>query len=102
MPTVSKALRSRGLSFTACEASASMAIRPPSPPLSARSTRVTYFRETMTVSVQNRMDSTPYTLAWVKGTWPEPKTSFTAYSTLVPMSPYTTPMAPRVSAARDD
>ena len=52
-----------------------MATRPPSPWLSARSTRVTYFSDTMMVSVQNTMDSTPYTLAGVKGTWPEPNTS---------------------------
>ncbi|MDT4846905.1 hypothetical protein FQZ97_809490 [compost metagenome] len=51
--------RSSGRSFTAVEASASMAIRPPSPWLSARSTSTTYLSETMTVSVQNRMDSTP-------------------------------------------
>ena len=54
-----QALRRRGLSFTACDASASMATSPPSPLLSARSTRTTYLMETMTVSVQNRMDRTP-------------------------------------------
>src|SRR3989344_2578568 len=59
MPTASSTPRSRGLSFTACEARASIAISPPSPWLSA-------------------------------------------YSTLVPISPYTTPMAPSVSAASDD
>ena len=76
MPISSIHLRSAGaLSFTLCEARASMATRPPSPWLSARSTRVTYFSETMMVSVQNTMDSTPYTLAGVKGTWPEPNTS---------------------------
>ena len=41
-------------------------------------------------------------LSVVKATWPEPKTSFKAYKTLVPMSPYTTPMAPRVRAAIED
>ena len=45
-----------------------MAIRPPSPPLSARSTSTTYFSETMVVRVQKMMDSTPYTLSCVKGT----------------------------------
>lgn len=40
--------------------------------------------------------------AGVNGTWPDPNTSLTAYSTLVPISPYTTPMAPSVSAASDD
>ena len=59
MPTASSHLRSSGRSLTACEASASMAIRPPSPALSARSTRVTYFSETMTVRVQKTMDNTP-------------------------------------------
>jgi hypothetical protein len=87
MPMPSSHLRSAGLSFTACDASASMAIRPPSPWLSARSTSTTYLIETMTVSVQKKIDRTPYTLAWVKGTCPEPKTSLTAYRTLVPMSP---------------
>jgi hypothetical protein len=47
------------LSFTACEASASMATSPPSPWLSARSTSVTYLSETMTVSVQKKMDRMP-------------------------------------------
>src|SRR3989344_8740930 len=41
-------------------------------------------------------------LSCVNGTWPDPNTSLTAYSTLVPISPYTTPMAPSVSAASDD
>jgi len=88
--------------LTDTEASASMATNPPSPWLSARSTSVTYLRDTITVNVQKKMDRMPYTLSGVKGTWPEPKTSFTAYRTLVPMSPYTTPMAPRVSADSDD
>ena len=87
MPTTSSHLRSTGLSLTDCEASASMATRPPSPWLSARSTSVTYLSETMTVSVQNTMDSTPCTLSGVKGTCPDPKISLMAYSTLVPMSP---------------
>jgi hypothetical protein len=59
MPTASSTLRSRGLSFTACEASASMAMSPPSPLLSARSTSTTYLRETMTVRVQKKMDRMP-------------------------------------------
>ena len=59
MPTPSSHLRSSGLSFTACEASASMAIRPPSPLLSARSTSTTYLIETMTVSVQKKIDRMP-------------------------------------------
>ena len=87
MPISSIQCRRRGRSATAREASVSMATRPPSPLLSARSTSVTYLTETMVVSVQNSMDSTPYTLSVVNGTWPEPNTSLTAYSTLVPMSP---------------
>ena len=59
MPTPSSQRRSSGLSLTDCEASASMATRPPSPWLSARSTSVTYLRETMTVSVQKKMDRMP-------------------------------------------
>ena len=43
-------------------------------------------------------DSTPNTFACVTGTECEPKKhSRIAYSGLVPMSPYTTPMAVRVS-----
>ena len=87
MPTSSSTRRRRGWCFTVCEASASIATSPPSPWLSARSTNVTYFSETMTVSVQKKMDRMPCTLSGVNGTWPPPKTSLTEYSTLVPMSP---------------
>ena len=60
MPISSIHLRSAGaLSLTLCEASASIATSPPSPWLSARSTSVTYFSETITVRVQNTIDSTP-------------------------------------------
>ena len=59
MPITSNRWRSTGLSFTATEASASIAMRPPSPLLSARRISSTYFSETMTVSVQNISDSTP-------------------------------------------
>ena len=69
------------------EASASIAIRPPSPLLSARRISSTYFSETTTVSVQNISDSTPWMLAALIGTWPWAKTSLKAYSGLVPMSP---------------
>ena len=51
--------RSLGLSLTACDASASMAIRPPSPLLSARSTSTTYLSDTMTVRVQKKIDRMP-------------------------------------------
>ena len=87
MPTKNSVLESLGLSLTVWEARASMATSPPSPLLSARSTSTTYLSETMIVSVQNSTDSTPNTMAGVKGTWPEPKTSLTEYKTLVPMSP---------------
>ncbi len=59
MPMPSSHLRSFGLSLTACEASASMAISPPSPLLSARRTSTTYLIETITVSVQKKMDRMP-------------------------------------------
>ncbi|EKD97048.1 MAG: hypothetical protein ACD_23C01099G0003 [uncultured bacterium] len=78
MPTSSNTRCNCGLSLTDWDASASMATRPPSPLLSARSTRVTYFSEMMTVSVQKKIDRMPITLSVVKGTCPEPKTSLTA------------------------
>ena len=59
MPTTSSTLRNRGLSITACDASASIATSPPSPSLSARSTRTTYLIETITVSVQKNIDRMP-------------------------------------------
>jgi len=78
MPTTSMALRRRGLSRTDMDAKASIATKPPSPWLSARSTRVTYFKDTMMVSVQKKIDKMPKTLSGVKFTCPEPKTSFMA------------------------
>ncbi len=59
MPTASNTRRNRGLSLTDCEASASMATKPPSPLLSARSTSTTYLSDTMTVSVQKKIDRMP-------------------------------------------
>ena len=59
MPRKSSLRRSFGRSRTACEASASIAIRPPSPLLSARRMSTTYLRETTIVSVQNTSESTP-------------------------------------------
>ena len=59
-------------------ASASIAISPPSPWLSARRISSTYFKETMTVIVQKISDSTPSTLVCDIGTWPAWKTSFSA------------------------
>lgn len=97
-----KLRRKLGLSLTAREAKVSMATKPPSPSLSARKTNPTYLIETITVKVQKMIDKMPKTLSGVKATCPEPKISFMAYSTLVPISPYTTPIAPSVSAAIDD
>ena len=59
MPTTSSTRRNCGLSLTDCEASANMATKPPSPLLSARSTKLTYLSETMTVKVQKKMDKIP-------------------------------------------
>ena len=59
MPTSNNTLRSRGLPLTACEASANIATRPPSPLLSARSTSTTYFTDTMLVRVQKKIDRMP-------------------------------------------
>ena len=87
MPTTSSTRRSSGLSLTDCDARASMATKPPSPWLSARNTKVTYLSEMMTVRVQKKIERMPSTLPGVKGTWPAPNTSLTAYSTLVPISP---------------
>ena len=99
MPSSSSRSRSLGLSFTACEARASIAMRPPSPWLSARRISTTYFKDTTTLSVQNTSDRMPRMFSGVSGTRPLAKTSFRAYSGLVPMSPYTTPMAASVRAA---
>jgi hypothetical protein len=55
-----------------------MAISPPSPLLSARSTSSTYFSETMMVIVQKISDSTPRMLSCVASTWPPWNTSFSA------------------------
>ena len=59
MPTISMRCRSTGLSLTAMDAKASIATKPPSPWLSARSTKATYLTETMVVSVQKKIDNTP-------------------------------------------
>ena len=78
MPTNSSLRRSGGRLRTACEASASIAIRPPSPLLSARRIRTTYLIETTTVSVQNTSERTPKTFSGVSGTWPLAKTCLRA------------------------
>ena len=69
-PTVIRTRRSAGLSFTAMVARASMAIRPPSPLLSARRISSTYLTETMMVIVQKISDSTPRMLSGVVATCP--------------------------------
>jgi hypothetical protein len=81
-------------------ASAIMAIRPPSPLLSARRISSTYLNETTRVMVQNSSESTPRMLSRVTCRCALWNTSRSAYSGLVPMSPNTTPSAVTVSAAR--
>ena len=61
---------------------------PPSPLLSARMMRTTYFSVTTTISAQKISDSRPSTLPSFRGiAWWPPKTSRTVYSGEVPMSP---------------
>ena len=59
MPMISSVRLSLGLSLTAVDASASIAIKPPSPLLSARSTSATYLMDTITVMVQKKIDISP-------------------------------------------
>ena len=84
-----------------CSISAIRAMIPPSPPLSARMMKVRYLSETMIVIDQKTSEMTPKTSPSVGSTllWSIEKTVCSAYSGLVPMSPKTTPSAPRVSAA---
>ena len=77
-PNIRSRWRSSGRSLTDCEASASKAINPPSPWLSARMMSKTYFSETTTVNVQKNRDSTPRILPWVIGTCPLANTSLKA------------------------
>ena len=73
---------------------------PPSPLLSARITNARYLIEMTMTSDQNASEATPYTftlsttIVWCSSV----NDSRSAYSGLVPMSPYTTPSAPRASA----
>ena len=73
---------------------------PPSPSLSARMARATYFIDTMMVMDQNTMEMTPKTSPRVASTrlWSMLKTVCIAYSGLVPMSPKTTPRAANANA----
>src|SRR5690348_960788 len=76
-------------------ASAIIAMIPPSPLLSARMMKVTYFSATTISNVHSTSDSTPSTLNVVTGMpcW-SLKASLKVYSGLVPRSPNTTPIAP--------
>jgi hypothetical protein len=72
---------------------------PPSPRLSARMTKMRYLKETTKLSDQKISDSTPSTFSLVgEIPYSGAKHSLSAYSGLVPISPYTTPSAPRLSA----
>src|SRR5579859_4665551 len=103
MPIIATVPASRGCSRVTRVASASSARMPPSPPLSNRSTTVTYLSDTISVIDQNIIDSTASTLASVSGRpWGPLNASLNAYKGLVPMSPYTTPRAPRVRTASVD
>src|SRR5664280_1770825 len=81
--------------------SATSARMPPSPSLSARITRATYLRETRIVIDQNTIEMIPKTSTGVGRTvlCSMLKAVCNEYSGLVPMSPKTTPSAPRVSTA---
>ena len=88
MPAANTAARSRGRASSGAAASASSAMMPPSPRLSARSTSVTYFRLTTSISAQKIADNPPRMFSGVSGSpFCGLKVSFTAYSGLVPMSP---------------
>src|SRR5690242_11765 len=86
---------------TARWASVISAMMPPSPLLSARITRLTYFTATTRISDQVTSERIPSTVAG-RGCRPcsGRKVSCMVYSGLVPMSPNTTPIAPRISAER--
>ena len=82
-------------------ANAASASTPPSPLLSARRMKTTYLIVTTTISDQKISDSDPNTASALG--WLPPIASADrrrAYRGLVPMSPYTTPSAAKVSTAR--
>src|SRR5450759_1003863 len=55
---------------------------------------ITYLSDTSSMMVQNITDNTPRILASTTGSgWEPVKVACSAYSGLVPMSPYTTPIA---------
>ena len=73
---------------TEFSASAISAIMPPSPRLSARSTRLTYFRETIIVRPQKIRETMPSKLdVFSARPWVGSKMVLSVYSGLVPMSP---------------
>ena len=71
---------------------------PPSPWLSARITSARYLIEMTTMSAQNAIEASPSALVSTTGRSWCSNDSRNAYSGLVPMSPNTTPSAPRTSA----
>src|SRR6478609_2952772 len=75
---------------------------PPSPSLSARRTKITYLTVTMSVIAHTMVETTPSALSRVGSTMPPSrlKTVCIAYKGLVPMSPKTTPRAPRTRMRR--
>jgi hypothetical protein len=83
-------------------ANAINAMMPPSPLLSARITKVTYFSDTTISSDQKISESTPRTAAGAGAMPCIPRVSFMVYSGLVPISPKTIPIAPSASALRRD
>src|SRR3989344_2150829 len=102
-PSVRMTAREREVLPTAEDASASSAMMPPSPLLSARMMSSTYLSETTIINDQKMVDRPPRILAAFRGIpWPGAKVSLTAYSGLVPMSPYTTPRASRARAVVED
>ncbi len=91
-------MRPRVLRVVDRNTSASKAMMPPSPRLSARIMNTTYFSVTTMISAQEMSDSTPSTLSWLAATgWLPLNASRMAYSGLVPISPKTTPIAATVS-----
>jgi hypothetical protein len=94
MPSVISNQRRRGSADVTRWVSAMSAMMPPSPLLSARMINTTYLTDTTITSAQKISDSTPSTLAAVTGIPCVPwKASLMVYRGLVPMSPYTTPIA---------
>src|SRR5450432_376797 len=97
-PRVTTSCLLRGWFPTACRASASRAMLPPSPWLSARMMKPMYFTDTTRISDHTVSESTPRMLSGVGGTPCAPNASCKAYSGLVAMSPKTMPIAASASA----